>query len=171
MRMSSWWVVPSMLGLSSFAGAQVPQAGVSSLPLERRAKSYVDEVSYFQTEAEFQAWFELRAHLRQNFDDICGDTFCEGDYGNIESIVFRCSVETRTGVIGQCLWVFGGSAENIDSRTGVISTQTRTWACRSPLARGTTMAKLLTALAGPEPLYATLPGTSTTLYDGLVDCL
>lgn len=170
MSMRSWWVL-SMLGLSSLAGAEVPQEGVSSRPLERRAKSYVDAVSYFQSEAEFQAWFELRGHLKQNFDDICGDTFCEGDYSNIESIVFRCSVEMRTGVIGQCLWVFGGSAEDIDSRTGVISTQTRTWACKSPLARGTTMAALLTALAGPEPLYAPLPGTQKTLYDGLVDCL
>ncbi|WP_255486365.1 hypothetical protein [Luteimonas sp. MC1782] len=41
----------------------------------------------------------------------------------------------------------------------------------SPLVAGTTIEALLHALQGEEPLYAALPGTSLTLYDGLVDCL
>ncbi|WP_233605248.1 MULTISPECIES: hypothetical protein [Corallococcus] len=118
-----------------------------------------------------RSWLELRSNMKENFDDICGDTFCEGDYSNIQSLRFQCSVNSGTGVIGQCVWVFAASNEELNPSTGGFSVQTQTWTCQSPLASGTTMASLLTALSGTSPLYATLPGTSTTIYDGLVDCL
>lgn len=74
----------------------------------------------------------------------------------------------RTGVIGQCVWGFAASNEELHPSTGEFSVQPQTWTCQSPLASGTTMASLLTALSGTSPLYATLPGTSTTIHDGLV---
>jgi hypothetical protein len=157
----SWWVV-SGLGLSLAAPAVVAQA--QRLP-------YVDAGSYLSSRPQYPAWLELRSNLKQNFDDICGDTFCEGDYSNIESLRFQCSVKSGSGIVGQCVWTFAGSNEEVSSTTGVISVQTQTWSCVSPIASGTTLQALLTALSGPEPLYATLPGTSTTLYDGLIDCL
>lgn len=156
------WLVVSTLGLSLSASAE----GARSTP------QYVDVSSYLTSEADFEAWYQLRANLKENFDDICGDTFCEGDYSNIESLRFRCSVDSTTGVIGQCVWVFAASNEEIDPATGGVTVDTQTWSCVSPLASGTTLSALLTALAGPSPLYATLPGTtSTTIYDGLTNCL
>ncbi|WP_141617900.1 hypothetical protein [Myxococcus sp. AB036A] len=132
---------------------------------------YVDVSSYLTSEADIEAWYQLRASLKQNFDDICGDTFCEGEYSNIESLRFRCSVNALTGRLGQCVWVFAASNEEVDPATGAVTVDARTWACQAPVAPRTTIQEFLTALAGTSPLYATLPRTQTTLYEGLGNCL
>lgn len=133
--------------------------------------AYVEAGSYLRSDAEFEAWYGLRHHLRRNFDDICGDTFCEGEYSNIQSLRFSCSVERSNGRVGQCSWSFAASNEEIDPATGRIQAQFQHWRCRAPLAPRTTMEALLGALAGDTPLRAPLPGTQSTLYDGLIDCL
>ncbi|WP_275900329.1 hypothetical protein [Pyxidicoccus trucidator] len=40
-----------------------------------------------------------------------------------------------------------------------------------PRGRRPTLRAFLTALAGTSPINATLPRTTQSLYDGLVDCL
>ena len=132
---------------------------------------YVDAASYLSSDAEIEAWYRLRQRLRVQFDDICGDTFCEGDYSNIESLRFTCSVDRASGRIGQCVWVFAGSQEYIDPIGGRVQVEARSWRCKAPLAQGTRMEALLFALAGESPLYAALPGTQGSVYDGLVECL
>ena len=154
------WVVAAVLGLAVPAAAQ-------STP----ARQYVDTSSYLTSDADIEAWYQLVSNLKQNFDDVCGDTFCEGDYSNLESLRFRCSVESRTGVIGECVWVFAASNEEVDPATGAITVDTQTWTCKAPLARNTTIRAFLTALAGTSPINAMLPRTTQSLYDGLVDCL
>ncbi|UOF16394.1 hypothetical protein IEQ11_07015 [Lysobacter capsici] len=136
-----------------------------------QAAEYVEVGSYLTDDAEINAWYEMQYHLRENFDDICGDTFCEGDYSNIYALRFRCSVEQFSGVLGRCVWVFAASNEEVDPATGKIQVTPKIWRCRSPLAPGTTVSALLGALAGERPLYAKLPGTSVSIYDGLIDCL
>jgi hypothetical protein len=132
---------------------------------------FIDIYEYLSSDAQFDAWFSLTDKLRSNFDYICGDTFCEGDYSDIQSIDFRCSVGQITGRIGQCVWVFAGSYNDIDSNTGAINVTAQTWSCITPLAPHTTIDELLSALAGDEPLHSPLPDTQTTIYDGLIDCL
>ncbi|MBJ6978760.1 hypothetical protein [Luteimonas sp. MC1895] len=149
-------------------GAGLGPAGAEAAP--RRA-TYVDASSYLQDEVDFEAWFTLRRQLRLNFDAICGDTFCEGDYTNIQALRFVCSVQRLTGRVGECAWSFAASEESVDPARGRIGLDAPAWLCRSPLAPGTTIEALLDALQGEEPLYAALPGTALTLYDGLVDCL
>lgn len=142
-------------------------------PSEARPRhaDYVDATSYLASDADYEAWFTLRRQLRRNFDDICGDTFCEGDYSNIQSLRFVCSVRPGSGRIGSCGWSFAASEESLVPATGGYDVETQAWFCLSPLLPGTTFEALLAALAGEEPLYAALPGTTVTLYDGLVDCL
>ncbi|ADO68064.1 hypothetical protein [Stigmatella aurantiaca] len=155
------WLALSSLGLSLSAPVVVAQT----------RSFYTDATSYLSSRPQYPAWLELRSNLRENFDDICGDTFCEGDYSNIQPLRFQCSIHSSTGVVGQCVWVFAASNEEILPSTGTIDVQTQTWSCVSPLASGTTITALLTALSGSQPLYAPLPGTTTSLYDGLMDCL
>lgn len=140
-------------------------------PAATTAPHYVDVYEYFTTDTQFEAWYDLTSALRRNFDDICGDTFCEGDYSNIESLRYRCSVDDANGSIGQCVWVFAGSYEEIDPDTGSVAVNARTWTCRSAIGHHTTVDALLETLAGDEPLYTTLPGSRSTIYDGLVGCL
>lgn len=134
--------------------------------------AYADVSAYPLDEARYNAWLELRIALRRGFDDICGDTFCEGDFSNIESLRFGCSVQQSSGRIGMCAWVFAASNEEIDPATGRIRiTQRGFWRCRMPVAAGTRIEQLVDALQGDGPLYAPLPHSRRTLMDGLVDCL
>lgn len=134
-------------------------------------RQFTELAGTLTTDADYEAWYTLRAGLDTNFDDICGDTFCEGDYSNIQSLRFTCSADPATGRIGMCTWILAGSYEDIDPLTGRISVHARAWRCRAPLAPRTTVPELLLALSGDRPLYATLPRTQQSIYDGLVDCL
>ncbi len=136
-----------------------------------RPGAYVDASAYLQAEADIDAWLTLRYQLHRNFDDICGDAFCEGEYSNIQSLRYVCSVHRVSGRIGSCGWSFAASEESVAPRDGRISVESPAWLCLSPLAPGTTIEALLGALQGEEPLHAVLPGRAVTLYDGLVDCL
>ena len=131
---------------------------------------YVDINEYLTSDADINAWYNAVSLLKQNFDDVCGDTFCEGDYSNIESLDYRCSVEKNTGMVGRCVWVFAASNEDILASNGRILVDTQHWKCRSPLAKKTRIADLIAALDVPKPIRAILPGTSNSIYDGLVDC-
>lgn len=132
---------------------------------------YVDALEYFTTDAQYDAWFTLTAQLERNFDEICGDTFCEGDYSNLTPLRLRCSVMPGSGRIGRCVWVFAGSYEDIDPANGDIAVQAQSWSCVLPLAPNTRIDGLVAALAGESPLFTTLPGTQGSIYDGLGDCL
>lgn len=146
-------------------------AAVSLASAGAAAGDYVDAGSYLRSDAEYEAWYGLQHGLRRNFDEICGDTFCEGEYSNIQSLRFGCSVDRASGVIGQCLWLFAASDESVDPATGKVAAKFQHWRCRSPLTPGTTLEAFLAALAGERPLYARLPGSQRSLYDGLIDCL
>ena len=128
-------------------------------------------MEYFQSDAQYEAWFQITRDLRRDFDWICGDTFCEGDYTNIQPLRLRCSVHRVTGGIGMCVWTFAASHEEIAAANGRIAVQRAFWQCRVPLTPGTTIDQLLAALAVEEPLYASLPGSQRTVMDGLIDCL
>ena len=147
----------------------LPALAVVSPPAQ--AAGYVDASSYLTRDQDFEAWYALRSGLQRNFDDICGDTFCEGDYSNLQSLRYQCSVNAVNGRIGMCVWVFAGSNEEIDPATGRVRVDARAWRCRTPLASRTTIEELLAALQGEEPLRTALPGTDRSIYDGLVDCL
>jgi hypothetical protein len=132
---------------------------------------FVDPYSYFTEDAQYEAWYALRAGLELGFEDICGDTFCEGDYSNIAPLRFQCSVQLRSGRIGACTWSFAASNEEIDAGTGQLAVDVPAWTCSIALAPGVTMTQLLVALAVDEPLFAPLPGGTDAVYDSLVDCL
>lgn len=149
----------AVLAIAGHAQAQAP------------VRDYVDAGSYLRGDAEIEAWYGLRHRLRTEFDQICGDTFCEGEYSNIESLRFLCSVDRTSGLIGQCVWVFAGSQEEIDPASGRVQVQARSWRCEVPLAPRTTVEALLSGLARDPALHTPLPGTSRSIYDGLIDCL
>lgn len=140
-------------------------------PAAAAEPGYGDATDYFESDAQYEAWFALTRDLRRDFDWICGDTFCEGEYTNIQPLRFRCSVQRGSGRIGTCLWTFAASHEEIAQATGRIGVQRAFWQCRTPLAAGTTIDQLLVALAVDEPLYAPLPGLQHSVMDGLIDCL
>lgn len=151
------------------SGVPAPWSG----PRGESAARFVEASSYFTDPAEIDAWYELMRGLKDDFDAVCGDTFCEGDYANYESLAFRCSVDEDVGSIGRCVWILAASNEEIDPATGDVSVEVGTWSCEMPIAPETTVSDLVEALSagGERPIHTALPGTDRTLYDGLVACL
>ena len=157
--------------LSIIAAVALAMAGAIQVARAGSVGPYVEAGAALRGDAEFEAWYGITMRLRRQFDEICGDTFCEGDYSNLQPLRFQCSVEARSRRVGTCTWSFAGSQESIDPATGRITAQPGFWQCHVPLAPQTGLDRLLAALDGPQPLYARLPGTERTVLDGLIDCL
>jgi hypothetical protein len=143
----------------------------NAAPPATTAGTYTDIYDYLPTWQQQDGWLDTTYWLQGNFNDVCGDTFCEGDYANLQAMSYRCSVDASNGVIGQCVWIFAGSREHIDAADGRIVAEPRTWQCVTPLAPGTRADELAEALANKQPLFTTLPRTDKTLYDSLLGCL
>ncbi|TCV92328.1 hypothetical protein EC912_10734 [Luteibacter rhizovicinus] len=143
---------------------------VSSVALAGQSR-YVDAINYPSDEASWDRFYDLADRLDKSFDFICGDTFCEGDYGNLRSMNFTCSVDRLSGTMGECLWTFAGGYENVDGKSGEVVSYARIFSCRAPLAPHTPVEAFYAALEGRNPIDETLPGTQTTIYEGLTDCL
>jgi len=137
-----------------------------------QADTYVDAHDYPAPGQGVAAFAQMERALVRGFDGICGDTFCEGEYSNLRALQLRCAVRQRDGVVVRCLWSFAGSWARVDPATGEPQVQASTYACALPLANGTGLPALLTALGtGPDALERPLPGTRRTAYEALVGCL
>jgi hypothetical protein len=136
-----------------------------------RAPAYRDVEESFGSEAEQERWFMLKRALAHDFDDVCGDTFCEGDFGNLVSLSFRCSASIRTGELKSCLWLFAGSYESVTPSSGTIRPVAKIFQCKIPVQGP--VGALLDALLvpGEGPLQRPLPGLTASAYDALTDCL
>jgi hypothetical protein len=137
-----------------------------------RATAYRDVEETFTNEIDQSRWFDLKRGLQHDFDDICGDTFCEGDFSNLASLSFRCSLSVRTGQLKSCLWLFAGSYETVTPSTGSVRPVAKFFPCAIPL-HGTPAAVMdaLLAPGGRGPLWNTIPGGAQSIYDALGECL
>ena len=167
-------VVPMSLAAAACSApesAPAEEMRASAALTEGSGKEYVDITQQLTEAADVDAWYAVVANLKSNFDDLCGDTFCEGAFSNIESLRYRCSVEKTEGTLGTCVWVFAASNEGITTSTGNVEVDTKTWRCTTPLAPNTSVRDFLSALSGKHPIDAKLPGTTQSIYDGLTNCL
>ncbi|GLQ96092.1 hypothetical protein [Dyella mobilis] len=138
----------------------------------KAAGPYVDIWDALPTWQQQDGWLDTAYWLKVNFNDICGDTFCEGEYPNLEALSYRCSVDSASGTVGECVFIFAASQETVSPSDGRIIAEPRNWQCATPLAPGTTAAELAQALSNTNPLFTPLPRTGKTIYDSLTDhCL
>jgi len=142
---------------------------------ETAAASYADveEWANEQGDDAWQTWMGIIGTLKQDFDDVCGDTFCGGDYSNLEPLRFRCSINTTTQVLKNCTYVFAGSYEVVNPTTGTIRVTAKTFSCHISVT-GMALAdfeKTLTDAGSTPPLQRPLPGKTTSIYDALGGCL
>lgn len=142
--------------------------GTRAAPAQAASGPYLDARIYLSG-AQLDAWYEMTRRLKINFDDVCGDTFCEGEYSNIEALRYNCSVDRASGHIGMCAWTFAASNEEVEPASGNILVQQGAWRCRTPLEQNVAIGELMSALAGNMPMYAPLPGSNRTIMEGLVD--
>lgn len=157
--------------LAAAAGATVESGAAHAPGTLPSAGPYVDAQDYPAPAVGGPRFRAVEAALVRGFDQVCGDTFCEGEYSNLQALRFRCSVATVSGRVQACAWTFTGSTAQVEPVTGVIEVDAPTWTCHSPVASGTPLTKLLRLLEQRDPLHVPLPGTGESLYDGLVECL
>lgn len=128
------------------------------------------EVLYGDMEAglsgdDLSRWHAARAALVKLFDDLCGDTLCEGDYWNLSHVTIGCSMSTE-GFVKECVWVLGGSLEYVDGATGAFTVDGGVFPCTVPVGDSveTLLATLEQAPGNP------LPSTGLSFYDALTEC-
>lgn len=156
------WLLCGVLSVS------LPCAGVA-----QAAPAFVDARDYAGPGGGHERFLAAERQLVRGFDEVCGDTFCEGEYINLWAMRLRCSVEQATGVVVQCVWTFAGSNTRVKP-SGLITVNRGRYACVLPLATGTRLETLLQVWEtgdGFDALHAPLPGTIANTYDALVDCL
>lgn len=136
-----------------------------------RAGDYADLIDFPHNEANWARFYDLQERLIADFDAICPDTFCEGEYSNYLLLQLRCSVHAPSASVAACALVLGAGELEVDTRTGELVDDSRTWGCAAPLAPGTSVEAFHAALAGPGALHARLPGSAQSLYEALFFCL
>lgn len=135
-------------------------AGASYGPIEQRLAS-----------ADLTRWQADRAALDRSFGDVCGDTFCSGDYANLTTVALACSA-TKAGYVKECTWVLAGSIEYVDGATGAFNVDARTFTCSIPVK--TKVDAFLTTLetkGSGEIIHLPMPGTGASFYDAIGTCL
>ncbi|MCC4618156.1 hypothetical protein LL972_19545 [Xanthomonas campestris pv. asclepiadis] len=154
-------VVLLLSGVSQFATAATPAP----------PPTFVDAVDWPANGEGWEAFVDLEQRLEQDFDNICGDTFCGGEFSDYQPLRFRCSVHRVSGVVRSCIWTFGASEVSVDPQSGYLRSDSRVWRCAAPLKAGTRLDEMYRTLAVNNPLFEPLPGGAPPIYDGLIGCL
>lgn len=147
-------------------------AAVLAAPAAASASAvHVDARDYPAAGAGRVAFEQMERALVRGFDNICGDTFCEGEYSNLRALQLRCAVKRDDGTVTGCLWSFAGSYADVARNDPVPEVNARTYACALPVVAGTPLSWMLTELSGEEAVDTPLPGSGRTSYEALTDCL
>lgn len=139
------------------------------------AVTYVSARDYYASAAGLDRWSKTVANLKAGFDRVCGDTFCGGDFGDLQAVDFSCAITKSTGNVKSCAWTFGGSWHLVPEKGGQLDVHSSTFRCDVPV-KGT-LSQLISTLTAPtqwwedEYLRLPLPGTTATAYDALLGCL
>ena len=120
--LSATFLASAALAGSALLAAGCGSDGAASDSSDLTSKTqYVFLGDFVTADADYERWREIQLGLEDQFDQICGDTFCEGEYSNIWSLGFECSVSSKQGRIRECVWTFAASDEVIDGQSGDIS--------------------------------------------------
>ncbi|MCU1067054.1 hypothetical protein [Stenotrophomonas maltophilia] len=141
-----------------------------SLPVLARGL-HVDLVDYPTPEANWERAYGLEAALVREFDRLCGDTWCEGEYSNYRVMEFRCAVLAHRGTVQRCVWVVAASELVVQADTGEVQVDNGRWACPVELQPGVPVEAFHASLEAPDGLTAALPGLDHGLFDALPDCI
>jgi hypothetical protein len=155
----------SLLSLPVLLAAAFTPAPAAAAP------THIDLVDFPTVQANWDRFHDLGRRLTRGFDDVCADTFCEGEFSDIEAFRLRCAVERATGTVSECRWAFAASEVEVDEDIGRIVARQPTWLCRLPIPAGTSIETLFSALDGPNAIFARLPGADTSVYEAVGDCL
>lgn len=131
--------------------------------------TYVDMRDFLTKDPDIEKWIDIRIELDREFDQVCSDTFCGGDFSNIYSLGFTCSVSSIQGRIRECVWTFAASREEVNGATGAIASTIPFYECRFR-PTGTVRNFLPAFFKTDDRIDSELPGIDGSIYDQLGDC-
>jgi hypothetical protein len=137
-------------------------------PAAPETTQYRDLGDWLVESADGAGWAQTTRNLVESFDQVCGDTFCEGEYPDITALRFVCSMKVDTQQVSHCSWSFAAADTWVGAR-GAITANVSTRRC--DVAIDASAGDLAMALSCPDPLQAALPGQTTSIYDALIGCL
>lgn len=146
-------------------------SGVVSSPVPEQTATFWSDLEGYLWETDDDAastFSDARRRLNEGFDDVCGDSFCEGEYPDITGLGFVCTVNRNTKKVARCSWSFAYGATDVTSR-GAIRATTTTKTCNVDV--NAPASDFVRVLGGDDPLRAPLPGKTTSIYDALIGCL
>jgi hypothetical protein len=155
------------------AAASTDEADNAKVDSAASGSRYAAMQSYLEdTGGDIDGWFGLKGTLKDEFDRVCGDTFCGGDLPPW-GVNLDCSVNASSGKISRCTWLFAGAYASVNPSTGTLTQNKKFWTCSLPWS-GLTPAELMRKLApGTTPtdtaLQRPLAGGRST-YDALASC-
>lgn len=162
-----WGSAPIASQISSCFDSPIGATPIVSGPTS--PLTYVAASDYYTSVTSQKKWTAARAALKLGFDNICGDTFCGGDFGNLQAMEFECAVTKSSGNIKSCEWVFAGSYNQVDAAHGTDLPASQSWTC--PVAVKGTLPQLIATLTNttdPEDaIHRTLPGETYSAYDAI----
>jgi hypothetical protein len=132
--------------------------------------TYVDILDFEKTDQDL--WYDTIHALNNQFNQECGDTYCEGDWSNLVPLTFGCSVTSKAGNVKDCVWTFAASQVDVDTRNAAIVVDAPVFKCSIKMK--TTAVKLAKLLSTSSDMLRTpLPGApsgATTIGEQLSDC-
>jgi hypothetical protein len=129
---------------------------------------YVSADAYFKTAPDKAAWAAVQTGITGEFDNVCGDTFCGGDYSNLTSMGLVCGVSSARGIIKDCAWTFVGSSHLINGSTGTVQASIASFQCHFKPSGG--VKALSTLLQQKDAIRQAIPGVNLSLYDVIGEC-
>lgn len=129
--------------------------------------TYVELGDFIENDTDLEMWIEIRRGLLNGFDEVCGDTFCEGDFTNLTALDFTCSVTKKRGKVRECAWTIAASDEVVRAADGTVAASVPFFVCR---VRPTGYTREFLSALASDPLHARAPGLSGSLVDALGDC-
>ena len=156
----------------SLAACGGPPPAESEAEGDLTSAAYQDADELISNSGDLDRWRSLKAQLETDFNQVCGDTFCEGDYSNLRPLSLRCSVILKTSALKSCKYVFAGSYEDVNPSTGTVKVTARTFSCAfTTTASPKGLMDALLAPGATPALRRPLPGSTKSIYDSLVGCL
>jgi hypothetical protein len=170
--MKTTWLLFGLVGLAwtaSGCAVQAQEGDDVGSQSEGTTTQYVNLVDFNDSEYQF-VWPDIEAKLTQEFNDVCGDTFCEGDFSNLTPLRLSCSVTSINGTVHDCVWTFAGSLESVNPHTAAITVDAPTFQCHFHPKYTTTPNFVALLQNSTDAIHETLPHTTGSIYDELVDC-
>jgi hypothetical protein len=121
--------------------------------------------------ADLNNYLSLRTRLDNDFLNICGDTFCDGDYGQFQPVQLDCSMSKNTKKMAQCEWTFAASIEYVNGSSAKVTSDVGVVTCTIPVKGLATDFIVAMNVAAPGiAMQQVVPGGTQTMYDYVSAC-